>query len=278
MPTSLTSTPAGRPPIWLGLLILYAVWGSTYLGIAIAVDTIPPFLMASCRFAVAGLVLLAWCIARDRRSFVLPRLREVRDSAIVGILLLGGGMGMVAFGEQTVPSGITALLVAMMPVWVAVLGRILLGQRLPRLAGVGIVVGFAGVATLIGPSAFGVPGAFALIGIAALTVSPISWALGSLFASHSATPPRRPFLATGIQMVAGAIALAVMAVGTGELTEFHLGAISGASVAALAYLTIIGSLRPSLPMAGCSAWHHCRSVGRMVRQPCRGGDPRSHHP
>ena len=114
------------------MLVLYLVWGSTYLGIAIAVDTIPPFLMAAVRFGLAGLVLLAWSLARERGSFVWPTRREWRDSAIVGALLLGGGMGMVAFGEQTVPSGIAALIIAMMPVWVAIFGGLLLGERLPR--------------------------------------------------------------------------------------------------------------------------------------------------
>jgi drug/metabolite transporter (DMT)-like permease len=153
MPSPTTTSGKPRSPIWVGLLILYVVWGSTYLGIAIAVDTIPPFLMGATRFLIAGGALLAWSAARDRRSLTLPTAREWRDSAIVGTLLLGGGLGMVAFGEQTVPSGITALLIAMMPVWVAILGRVFLGERLPRLAVVGIVVGFGGVAILIGPSA-----------------------------------------------------------------------------------------------------------------------------
>src|SRR5207244_1489248 len=177
---------AGRRPVWMGLLILYVVWGSTYLGIAIAVDTIPPFLMAATRFLIAGLVLVAWSALRDRRSLTILTAREWRGSAIVGSLLLGGGMGMVAFGEQTVASGIAALLVAMMPVWVAILGRIFLGERLPRLAVVGIVVGFVGVAILIGPSAFGGAGALDALGLAAILVSPISWSSGSLFASHRA--------------------------------------------------------------------------------------------
>ena len=120
--------------VWIALLTLYFVWGSTYLGIAIAVETLPPFVMASIRFFTAGLILLIWSVAREGRAFEAPTRREWRDSAIVGALLLGGGMGMVAFGEQTVPSGITALLVAMMPVWVAILGRIFFGEHLPRLA------------------------------------------------------------------------------------------------------------------------------------------------
>src|SRR6187549_1657984 len=163
-----TPTPKRGAPIWLGMLVLYVVWGSTYLGIAIAVDTIPPFLMAAARFFLAGAILLAWSIAREGRSFVRPSRREWRDSAIVGALLLGGGNGLVAFGEQTVPSGIAALLVGLMPVWVAILGGIFLGDRLPRLA--------------------------------AFLIAPIAWAGGSLFASRRAALPSRPLVATGLQM------------------------------------------------------------------------------
>ena len=242
MPTAAAPVASRRPPIWIGLLILYVVWGSTYLGIAVAVDTIPPFLMAAIRFLIAGIVLLTWSVARDGRSISLPTRREWRDSAIVGSLLLGGGMGMVAFGEQTVPSGITALLIAMMPVWVAILGRIFLGERLPRLAVVGIVVGFGGVAILIGPSAFGGSGALDALGLAAIIVSPISWASGSLFASHRAVLPKRPLLATGIQMVLGGTVLATMSVVSGEFSGLRVDAVSPASFAALVYLTVIGSL------------------------------------
>jgi drug/metabolite transporter (DMT)-like permease len=241
MPTSHPAAP-NRPPIWLGLLVLYFVWGSTYLGIAIAVDTIPPFFMAASRFLIAGLILLTWSMAREGRAFRLPSALEWRDSAIVGALLLGGGMGMVAYGEQTVPSGITALFVAMVPVWVAILGRIFLGERLPRLAVAGIVLGFAGVAILIGPSAFGGAGALAPLGLVAILISPISWSSGSLFASHRATLPRRPLVATGAQMGSGGLVLLVMSVVSGELGDFRIEAISTNSIIAMVYLTIIGSL------------------------------------
>jgi drug/metabolite transporter (DMT)-like permease len=241
MPT--TVPPARqRPPIWVGLLILYVVWGSTYLGIAIAVDTIPPFLMAGIRFLIAGFVLLGWSVARDGRSFRPPSVREWRDSTIVGGLLLGGGMGMVAFGEQTVPSGIAALFIAMMPVWVAVLGRIFLGERLPRLAVFGIVLGFAGVAILIGPSALGGTGALEPLGLGAILLSPIAWSSGSLFASHRATLPGRPLVATGAQMVSGGLVLVAMSLVSGELVGFRPEAVSIDSLLAMAYLTVIGSL------------------------------------
>src|SRR5256714_15172285 len=107
--------------------------------------------MASTRFFIAGVVLFGWSIAREGRDFRWPSRREWRDTVIVGALLLGGGMGMVAWGEQTIPSGITALLIAMMPVWVAVLGRIAFGERLPRAAVVGVAVGLVGVGILAGP-------------------------------------------------------------------------------------------------------------------------------
>ena len=241
MPTSSTAAPRGAS-VWVGLAVLYLVWGSTYLGIAIAVETIPPFLMAAVRFVLAGLILLTWSVAREGRAFVPPTRREWRDSAIVGALLIGGGMGMVAFGEQTIPSGITALLIATMPVWVAILGGIFLGERLPRLAIVGIVVGFIGVAILIGPSAFGGTGALDPVGLAAILFSPIAWSSGSLFASHRAVLPKRPLVATGVQMVLGGLVLAGMAAVTGEFAALDVGATSRESVLALLYLLVMGSL------------------------------------
>jgi drug/metabolite transporter (DMT)-like permease len=241
MPTE-PKRPPERGSIWLGLLILYLVWGSTYLAIAIAVETIPPFLMAAIRFAIAGSVLMAWSLLRARGSFVLPSRREWRDTAIVGTLLLGGGMGMVAYGEQTIPSGIAALLIAMMPVWVAIFGRAFFAETLPRLAGVGIVVGFVGVAILVGPTILGQTGALDSAGLAAIIISPIAWSLGSLYASHRAVLPRQPLVATGTQMLAGGAVLALMAGIAGEYGRFDAAAISTDSLAALAYLTVVGSL------------------------------------
>jgi drug/metabolite transporter (DMT)-like permease len=228
--------------VWVGLLVLYVVWGSTYLGIAVAVQTIPPFFMAAIRFAIAGSILLGWSIAREGRTFAPPSRREWRDSIIVGALLLGTGMGFVSLGEKTVPSGITALLIGMMPVWVAIFGRLFLGQRLPRIAIAGIAIGFGGVAILAGPSAFGGSGALDPLGLAAIIISPMSWAAGSLFASHRAILPSRPLVATGAQMLAGAAALVVLGTLHGEIGQFHLEAISSDSLVALAYLTLIGSL------------------------------------
>ena len=242
MPTAPTTTPPGRSAIWAGMLVLYLVWGSTYLGIAIAVTTFPPFVMASIRFLLAGAILFGWSLARARGAFVWPTRREWRDSAIVGALLIGGGMGMVAWGEQTIPSGIAALLIATMPVWVAVLGGIFLGERLPRLAVAGIIVGFIGVAILVGPSALGGSGAMDPAGLAAIILSPMAWATGSLFASHRARLPGRPLVSTGAQMLTGGLVLVVMGLVSGEWQTFDPTAVSMDSFLAFVYLTIVGSL------------------------------------
>jgi drug/metabolite transporter (DMT)-like permease len=241
MPSIRSTVHRRRLAVWAGLLVLYLVWGSTYLGIRVAVETIPPFVMAASRFLVAGLVLMGWSMAREGRSFRWPTARQWRDTFIVGALLLGGGMGLVAWGEQTVPSGITALIIAVMPVWVAVLGRLFFGERLPRAAIAGIAIGLAGVAILVGPSDNPVE-RFAPAGIAALIVSPICWSSGSLFSAHRAQLPQQPLVATGGQMLSGAIMLTIFAVLTGEPSRFEPRAVSAASFGALVYLTVIGSL------------------------------------
>jgi drug/metabolite transporter (DMT)-like permease len=224
------------------MLVLYVVWGSTYLGIAIAVQTIPPFVMAGVRFLVAGLILLAWSRLRDGSTFVAPTRREWRDSAIVGGLLLGGGMGLVAWGEQTIPSGIAALMVALVPVWIAIFGRLAYGQRLPGLAIAGIAIGFVGIAVLVGPTAMGTAGAFEPAGLLAVIVSPIAWSIGSLFASHRAVLPRQPLVASGLQMLTGGLVLVAMGAASGEFGSFDVAAVSSDSLLALVYLTVIGSL------------------------------------
>lgn len=243
MPTNAGATSATtyRLGIAAGILTLYLVWGSTYLAIRVAVETIPPFSMASVRFLIAGAALLAVLWLRSRATFVLPTGREWRDTFIVGAFLLGGGMGMVAWGEQTVPSGIAALLIALMPLWVAIFGRAFFAERLPRVAVLGILVGLAGVAILVVPAGVGA-NQFDPAGIAALIVSPISWSLGSLFAAHRAVLPRHPLVATGAQMVAGGVVLAVMALVTGEPARLDLPGISPESFLGFAYLTVVGSL------------------------------------
>ncbi len=228
-------------PLWLALGTVYLVWGSTYLGIAVAIESIPPFVMLAIRFTIAGGLLIGWDALRAGPGFTWPTRREIRDSAVVGALLLGIGNGFVAFGEQTVASGIAAILVAMVPLWLAVFGWLYFRERLPRLAVIGVVVGLLGVALLVWPAGAGA-NAFDALGIAVLLVAPVGWAHGSLFAAHRARLPARPLAASGLQMLAGAIVLIVEGAVTGELGRLHPEAITFRSLLALAYLAAIGSM------------------------------------
>ena len=150
-------------------------------------------------------------------------------------------MGAVAWGEQTVPSGIAALLIALMPAWVAIFSRVFVHERLPLAATLGIGVGMAGVAILVGPS-IAIDGSLDPAGIVALLISPICWAAGSVFAAHRARLPEDPFVATGFQMLSGAAVLGALAIATGEIFTFRLDQITQEALVALAYLTLVGSL------------------------------------
>ncbi len=231
-----TASPAA---IWAGLITLYIVWGTTYLGIRVAIETIPPFVMVGSRFAFAGLLLVTITALRERRM-PRPTRRELIDGALVGAGLVAIGNGLVGFGEQTIPTGVAALLIALMPAWAAALGRILFGDRLPALAVVGIVTGLVGIAILSWP----VDGQVALepVGLLALLLAPIGWSLGSLYATKRAQLPPQPLLATGYQMIGGALVAMVLATITGELGEVSPAAISDRSLLAMLYLTIVGSL------------------------------------
>ncbi len=246
-------TAASPIAVWAGLLTLYFVWGSTYIGIRVSVETIPPLLMAATRFLIAGAVLLGWeavaairlrndaSVSFDERPR-LPSRRELRDSAIVGGALLFGGMGMVAVGEKTVPAGIAAILIALLPVWVAVLGRIFFGERLPLTVIAGIAIGLAGVIILVAPVGTSGGLAFNPFGILVLLLSPLCWGSGSLYSSHRAILPRRPLTATGLQMICGGAFLLLGSIVFGELATFDVAAVTTRSWLGLIYLTTIGSL------------------------------------
>ena len=224
--------------IWAALLTLYVVWGSTYLGILYAIETMSPFVMGAIRFTAAGGLMLAWSIWRNPRP--LPSLRQVRDSAIIGALLLGGGNSLVAVAEQTIPSGITALFIALLPAWLVVLGRIFVGERISRPVAAGVVIGLVGVAILVGPWEAG--GGFDLVGIVAVLVSPILWSLGSIFSTHGAEEPSDPVRAIAIQMLSGGAVMSVLALFLGDWARFDPGAVSVTSLIAVGYLIVMGSI------------------------------------
>jgi drug/metabolite transporter (DMT)-like permease len=223
------STPDQRPAspvlIWTAILILYVVWGSTYLAIRVAVETFAPFVMAAIRFAIAGLVMIAAVLAVTRGRVARPTLREVRDAGIIGTCLMFGGMGLVSWGEQTIPSGIAGVLIALMPVWIAIYSRIFFGERLPVLAGIGIAIAILGVVGLAAQG-LAVDRSLDPLGLAALIASPMAWAAGSTFAAHRAKLPDNPFLATGLEMLLGSGVLAVAAVVSGELAAFETAAVA----------------------------------------------------
>ncbi|MEI7744353.1 MAG: EamA family transporter [Chloroflexota bacterium] len=234
--------PTASPlAVWAGLVVLYLVWGSTYLGIRIAVETIPPFTMGGFRFFVAGVILATAVGWRSRRTLVRPSLRQLRDTTIVASCLMGGGMGLVAWGEgHSVPSGVAALLIGLMPMWLAILSRIVLGERLAPLTAVGIGIGIIGVAILAWPT--GEVGGMRPEGLAALIVSPMLWSAGTIYAARKADLPRPALFSTGVQMMIGGLVLFALGALTGELATFDLAAVSTRSTVGLLYLTVIGSL------------------------------------
>ena len=240
---SATPKPAPRgAALWANLAVVYVVWGSTYLGIAVAIESIPPFLMATIRFVVAGLILIGYDLLRHPEARRLPTRRQLRDSIIVGVLLLGVGNGFVVLGQSLdVPTGVAAIMISMMPVWFAVLGWLYFRDRLPRLVVAAIVVGFAGTALLIWPT--GDAGArLNLLGILMLLLAELGWGHGSIYSSRRAKLPPSPLTASGLQMLAGGALTFTEALVTNEPARFQPEAITTNSLLALAYLVLFGSM------------------------------------
>ena len=223
--------------IWLALLAVYLIWGSTYLAIRYAIETTPPFLMAATRFIVSG-----GCLYALRRVLGDPPPKPVewRNAAIIGIFLLVGGNGGVVWAEQFVTSSLAALLVATVPLWMVLIDALRPAGHRPNLIAVlGILIGFGGVVLLIG-SAASEAETINLVGAAMLIVASLSWAIGSLY-GRSASLPASQLLGTGMEMLAGGMALLFLGSAVGEWTRLDLAAVSVRSAAALLYLTVIGS-------------------------------------
>jgi drug/metabolite transporter (DMT)-like permease len=232
-------TRSARPAALLaGFATLYLVWGSTYLGIKLAVETLPPFLMASARFLLAGLVL--YIVARARGT-PAPTWRQWGWAVLTGALLLLGGNGLVTWGQQTVPSGRAALIVATTPLWMVVLGWLFYRGERPRLrVWLGLAVGFAGAALLIKPPAEGAP-AGSMLGSLALALAPVCWALGSLH-TKATRPVDDTLLISAVQMLAGGALMLGTGSLLGEWPVLLTRPVSTTSVAAFAYLTVVGGL------------------------------------
>jgi len=233
------STRSASPvAVWTALGIVYLVWGSTYLAIAIAVETLPPLLSAALRFLFAGSLVVAWFVLRGQGAALRVTRTQLAGAALVGTLLLASGNGLVVLAERTVPSGLAALVVASVPLWLQVLRR-LTGERIPRATVLGVAVGFAGVLFLVVPR--GLSGQTDPIGLLALVGATVSWAIGT-FVSQRIRMPKDLLASTGLQMLAGGVVLAVVGLATGEAAHLDPAAYSGRSISALIYLVIFGSL------------------------------------
>jgi drug/metabolite transporter (DMT)-like permease len=231
-----------RTKILAAFAAIYLIWGSTYLGIRFAIETIPPFLMGGVRFMIAGAGLYLWMRARGGQR---PSRLHWRSAAIVGGFLILGGNGAVVWAEQFVPSGMAALLVATLPFWIVLIEWVGPGHARPSLGvAVGLIVGIAGIFVLVGPAALdpsNVSGSGILKGTLALNAGSLSWALGTIYARH-ARLPRSAFIATGMEMLCGGALLFLLALITREPMQFDLADVSARSIAGFIYLTTIGSL------------------------------------
>jgi drug/metabolite transporter (DMT)-like permease len=220
---------APKPAVFAALAAIYLIWGATYLGMMVAIETLPPFLMVSIRFLVAGAILYALMRPRER-----PTRRHWASAFVIGAFLLVGGNAVVAWSETRIDSGVAALIVATIPLWLAIMDFTVSGRRLSLQTIVGLVVGFAGIALLLRPGADIDPvGAFICV------LAPVSWAVGSLYV-RGASRPARPLLGAGMEMLAGGALLAVVGLATGERVD--VGSISERSLLGLAFLIVFGSI------------------------------------
>jgi drug/metabolite transporter (DMT)-like permease len=230
--------PESTARVVVAFALVYIIWGSTYLAIRFAIETMPPFLMAATRFLLAGAVLYLWMRLRGAPR---PEGMHWRSAAIVGALLLVFGNGVVVWAEEVLPSSIAALLVAMVPVWMALLSWLRPGGTRPRaVVLIGLALGFAGVGLLVFQGG-GAQRPINPLGAGAVMLASLSWAAGSLYA-RNARMPSVPLLGTAMEMLCGGALLVVLALLKGEPAQVHLQAISLRSDLALAYLIVFGSL------------------------------------
>ncbi len=229
-----------KTKVWAALLAIYIIWGSTYLAIRFAVETIPPFFMAGTRFLVSGLILYAW---RRLAGDPAPTWRQWRSAIIVGLLLLLGGNGVLSWAEKQVASGVAALIIASIPLWVAMIDAVRPNGTKPDWKLVlGLLIGFGGIILLVTSSgAQSAQEGMSLFGLLALLLASFLWSLGSI-EGRDADMPKSSLLSTGIEMLGGAVGLFVMSAMLGEFRALNVAAISTRSLLGLAYLILAGSL------------------------------------
>jgi drug/metabolite transporter (DMT)-like permease len=227
-----------RARVIAAFAVVYVIWGSTYAAISVAIETMPPMLMAGVRFLIAGGLVSAWMAWRGAPR---PTRAQWRAAVVVGALLLAGGNGGVVWAEQFVPTGVAALLVATVAFWMVLLEWLRPGGAAPsRLVVAGLLLGFGGLAVLLSPGEFG-GGRVHLIGAGVLLLAALCWAGGSIY-SRSAVMPSSPLQATGMQMLAGGVVLLLVGLATGEFAELRIDTYSVRSLLAFGYLIVFGSL------------------------------------
>ena len=230
---------ASRSKVIAAFAAVYVIWGSTYLAMKLAIATLPPFWMTGLRFVVAGGVLVGWARARGAPR---PTLANWRASAISGALLILAGTAFIAWAELSVPSGITALLTGTVPLWMVLLEWAGPSGRRPTMrTGLGILMGFAGFALLVGPDLASGSGAVSALPAGVILLSSLLWACGSLY-TRQAPLPASPTLGMGLEMLTGGILCLIAGTAIGEWRAFDVRAISASSLVALAYLIVFGSL------------------------------------
>jgi len=229
-----------KSKVWLALLALYIVWGSTYLGIKFAIETIPPFFHAGVRFLASGLILVIW---QRSAGNSMPTRKQWISTGIIGTLLLLGGNGLVAWAEQTIPSGIAALIIASVPMFLVIGEAIRPNGVKPNWQGiVGLLIGFVGIFILVGPSEIsGGTTKLNPLGVVALLSACLFWATGSIY-SKTADLPKSSLMNTGAQMLVGSISLFIVSGLSGELNGWNIAEVSSRSIYGLLYLTFVGSL------------------------------------
>jgi drug/metabolite transporter (DMT)-like permease len=229
-------------PAWKTLLafaIIYLVWGTTYLAIRVGVREVPPFLLAGMRFFIAGVVLYGWTIAKGERS---PTARQWLSVCFIAILIFGFDYGLVFWAEQRVPSGVTAVMMATIPVFIALSEIIFLRtQKLTVRLALALLIGIGGVAVLMSRSLNLSGATLDKTGAVALIVASIGWSLGSVLTRKVTLPPSK-VMSSGAQMLAGGVFLGIAAAALGEFRGFHPSAVSRGAWLALAYLIVAGSI------------------------------------
>ena len=222
-------------PLLAALATVYIVWGSTYLGIKVALEGFPPMLLGAIRFLIAGALLYAWT-SRSAQA-ARPTLRQWGAAALAGTLMLVGGNGAVTWAEQRIDSSVAALLVASVPLWMALLARVFQGERLRRAAVIGLLLGFVGVGVLVRPTTEGV----SILPSLAVVVGALGWAAGSIY-MRRAPMPVHALQGTSMQMLAGGVVFGLIALANGEVGQFDTADVTWRAAGALAYLMLFGSI------------------------------------